>query len=1170
MPAQIFGAEAAVSMLNRAFNNTSVGNAIYKNQVASATATAQVQPGGTLADVTSYLTFGKTYGMQFASQTPEALAKLLLTNMNVLPSTVQSVIDLEPALSAYLKAVGTENVGIVALQLGSIIGSLENATGDQAVYNAAAKSWNAEVDASFTYSVNAANTATSDPLSDTVAPVVTAATFTYAENQAAGKEVGTVVATDAMGVTGFEIKTGNDAGYFAIDAAGKITLTAAGAAAAVPAAGTTAAVAASAANDFETGANSFTLGVVAKDAAGNASAATNVTINVTDVDDVAPQLVAATAASTTVKLNFGETLAAATLSNPAATFTVTQGATSYTVNTAAINGSTVTLTLATALASTGDVKISYAGTVLQDAAGNKVAAITDKVAVADVTAPTLASSTPADDATAFVATDNLTLTFSENVVLGTGNITIVNAADATDTRTIAVTDAGQVTVSGAVVTINPTADLKAGVAYYVNVPAAAVLDAAGNAYAGITGATALNFTTVATAPVVTPGQTFILTTGLDNLTGTSENDTFLADAASASTGDQVAGGAGTDTFKLYDGAGSTDIPTISGVEVFDLIGFTTATDFSSYSDLATLKLDNATTAQTFNTAAAVKHELKGMTDAETITLVTSAADTTFDIAVTDMGTIAGAGVTVNADGAAVTTINITATGTVAAGTDSDITLASTGTETTVNVAGAGDLALTGLATSVVTVNASTATGNLTIASGANTAATTITTGSGNDTVTANAAVNYTIDLGAGNDTLTTSDAAGELTSADSIKGGDGTDTLAMVSAEWEALDDGDTADAAVLAKVTGFEQIQITDALAGNLNMGNLGYNYLQVTTALGADRTISGVTSGFTFESRLNAAAANDYIITMTGATDAGTSTDTINLKLNADLTVNDQMNAISFDLAGINIVNISANDRVTTSNPDTDANGEEGYTVDLAGNTAANSSNITTVNVTGAMQVAYTVNAATAALATFDGSASTGEIEFTGTAFAGTQGIVIKGGSKADTIIGSALADVIDGGAGNDAITGGVGADVMTGGAGTDTFMFANTATGLPSATAFDTITDFAKGVDIIDGPVALTISLSGTATAGTAAINAEGIASFNVADTTLAQKLTAVAAGVEVATATTAGDIAIFEHDGASYVFITDATAGLSATDVLIKLTGVTGLTDSTITAGDLTIV
>ncbi|WP_420414257.1 Ig-like domain-containing protein [Roseibium sp.] len=107
---------------------------------------------------------------------------------------------------------------------------------------------------------------------DNTAPVVTASqSFDLAENGADGAVVGTVAATDAVGVTGFAITGGDDAGYFAIDANGQITLTAAGAAAAP--------------GDFESGPNSFALTVTASDAAGNTSAGETVTVNITDVDE---------------------------------------------------------------------------------------------------------------------------------------------------------------------------------------------------------------------------------------------------------------------------------------------------------------------------------------------------------------------------------------------------------------------------------------------------------------------------------------------------------------------------------------------------------------------------------------------------------------------------------------------------------------------------------------------------------------------------------------------------------------------------------------------------------------------------------------------------------------------------------------------------------------------
>ncbi|MDT8424103.1 MAG: Ig-like domain-containing protein, partial [Desulfuromonadales bacterium] len=114
---------------------------------------------------------------------------------------------------------------------------------------------------------------------DEIAPSVTAnQSFIYAEKQSAGYVVGTVAANDAGGVTGFKIASGNSGNYFSIDSSGQIMLTQAGA------------TAFAASNDYETLANSFTLGVQAQDAAGNWSPVTNVTLQVIDVDEIAPEV----------------------------------------------------------------------------------------------------------------------------------------------------------------------------------------------------------------------------------------------------------------------------------------------------------------------------------------------------------------------------------------------------------------------------------------------------------------------------------------------------------------------------------------------------------------------------------------------------------------------------------------------------------------------------------------------------------------------------------------------------------------------------------------------------------------------------------------------------------------------------------------------------------------
>ena len=101
------------------------------------------------------------------------------------------------------------------------------------------------------------------------------------------------------------------------------------------------------------------------------------------------------------------------------------------------------------------------------------------------------SSTPADDATGIAVADDIVLTFDEAVVAGTGRIDLFDAADPTTPL------ASTLTFAGDTVTIDPDADLANDTDYFVRVQATAVEDAAGNAFAGFTDPTALNFTTAA-------------------------------------------------------------------------------------------------------------------------------------------------------------------------------------------------------------------------------------------------------------------------------------------------------------------------------------------------------------------------------------------------------------------------------------------------------------------------------------------------------------------------------------------------------------------------------------------------------------------------------------------------------------------------------------------------
>jgi len=109
-------------------------------------------------------------------------------------------------------------------------------------------------------------------------------------------------------------------------------------------------------------------------------------------------------------------------------------------------------------------------------------------------APTLSSSTPADDATDVSSTANIILTFDENVDVESGNITIKKTSDDSTFETIDVTS-NKVTGTGTnIIEINPANTFASSTEYYILIDSTAFDDANGNSYAGISSTTALSFT----------------------------------------------------------------------------------------------------------------------------------------------------------------------------------------------------------------------------------------------------------------------------------------------------------------------------------------------------------------------------------------------------------------------------------------------------------------------------------------------------------------------------------------------------------------------------------------------------------------------------------------------------------------------------------------------------
>ncbi len=458
-------------------------------------------------------------------------------------------------------------------------------------------------------------------------------------------------------------------------------------------------------------------------------------------------------------------------------------------------------------------------------------------------------------------------------------------------------------------------------------------------------------------------------------------------------------------------------------------------------------------------------------------------------------------------------------------------------------------------TMVTNSTAQTVTGSsgIDILFGNTTLASSIDGGAGNDTITAGSG-NDTVLGNDGNDTITTGGGAGDninggagndiviatLTAGNTIVGGDGTDVLSLAVA----------GTAATASGVSGFETARLTAAFTQDMAvfLDNPTFTRVEVTNNVAAVYSNVG--------SLVTTAASNTTSSSLTATRLVDTTTNSINLiALGNATTTLFQVN----DEETINLSSSSAVGAVTiTTLTDTDL-----ITLNVTGSNAITigtlSANSTTTGTT------LTINAA-ANTGGISVSAANSIIPASITGSATGSNALLTGTGGADTIVGGSAADTI---------TGGLSADILTGGAGTDTFIFANTDTGTPSSTNFDTITDYGSASDVIDHATAtIVITAGGTIGAGVAAISASGIATFNIADSTLALRLTAVAAAItETGAASAAGEVAAFQFGSDAYVFISDATNGLSATDTLIKLTGIS-LTNTafdvvTIAGGNMTL-
>jgi len=485
--------------------------------------------------------------------------------------------------------------------------------------------------------------------------------------------------------------------------------------------------------------------------------------------------------------------------------------------------------------------------------------------------------------------------------------------------------------------------------------------------AGITASVATFNTTTSVA-----AQSFVLTTtSAGASTGDAGNDTWVA-LDDALTNYVVDGKGGTDSLTATISS-TTDAYDVSNVETLTFKGTATSTvDLTDFTGEETITVSGSSNLTLNNNAAATTYTSK-LGSSATLNIALEDATGTADSVTLNLN---------NATSTGITTINSVETITVNGANDNDTFTLTANEATTLNITGAKELtAVLPVAADLVTIDAGTMTGDLTIELPANDV--TFTGGSGADTITMSSNSldeDDTIDGGAGADTLS-------LTAA-STKFADVTDTttqtLAVSNVETLALSSGaasDTIDFDLFASPAAFTKIEITStADAATVTLTDVQTDHVSIRNT--NDGTSADVVAGVTYDLK-----------------DSTSTTD-----------------AVTFDLTNRDVDADMVITTLTAAGVETATFNTTGGTHDDISITNFSMTSLETVTITGDADL--TLGAFAATVKTLDAGTSTGDISVT---FAG-EDTVVTGGSGADTFAyGTTLNDndTIDGGAGIDTVT-------------------------------------------------------------------------------------------------------------------------------------------------------
>ncbi len=1075
----------------------------------------------------------------FKALSDSAFATKVLTNLGISATTLtastafpvpaDTYTALQLALTNYLTAAGAANRGTVVVQLSEIISNLEGDT-QFGVYGTVAATYNTQSLANFTYSSNAANAtpgvaALPDPTIGTTYTLTTAIdnfvggaandTFNGVLNGVAGAS-NTLSTLDALdGGAGANVLNVSDlVGSLALP--GGLTVK-------NIATVNVQSVAASTI-DITTG---FT-GVTALNitgSSGNDVIKAGATTNVSVVDVLAAATVGVTGGLNQTVTGAG----AVTVSKAAGAVNITAAGL-----VTADDGTTQTVTTSGGVALGGTTGASGAITVVDKAQGAVNSTIDGGTSVSLTTttkgAGTIAIGGITAPTAAVTVVENLTsskadLTGGKIGVTGGSTVSVtVNASQTGGTAAKTTTTGGAITVTGTSDTTTVTVAQTAAVAPVQGVTAVAGVTETGSVAFG----------------QLTAGETIIL----GGLTFTSTGATTAAQAAAAFA--NLADGAmqGASAKGTYSGA-LTGWST--GALSTSTVVFTNSTASSNVGDLANTGtsvaaqtvtvVDGSGATKAVTAVGGIADAVVTIADANAASATKAATITSVTLSNYDNSTISSSALSTLSLTGAVGTLGLTSSLTTQTTTTLDLTVnalsgANTITDTsnhfkTINVH------TTGADSKIANIVDSAAT-KLTVDGTKALVLTSVAGLSKLATVTVSGSVGLTADV-SGVGTVTDVNASATsganvvtvLATQTTYEGGTGADNVTITAAPTKAIGGGDGADTLTInVAAATFSDPSTNTFLSGFETLG-LGAAATGSYTATGFSHLTEGAVFGpVTYT---NVAAGVDLAITAapTAATtytlkDATGTSDALSIAITGAIAAN------TVNAAGIESVSISST--------------KAGASITLVDAAAK------TITVTGAGGLALT--SGNTAVTLVDASGLTGALSYT---TAGTLAETVKGGAGANSLVAAVgtIADTLIGGAGADTLTANAGLDTLTGGAGADVFKVMTVGA---NVNTYSTITDAASGDTIM-------LKDQGTEVFTTAKVVLSGTAVFQDYANAVVN-----AGGNSAANA----HIGWFQFSGDTYVVESLHNTGVTAdfvnnTDLVVKLTGLVDLSTASLNSG-----